>query len=252
MTTTTVSPTAAMIDHRESSTLALTAYDRFAGVVEGLADGDWERPTDCTAWTVRDMVGHMVGAMRSAASMREMASQLREIRARVKRDGGDQTDVMTQVQVERTAGLSTDDLTHELQALVGPAAAGRRRTPLPLRGLVRFPVDVAGVSETWTLGYLNDIILTRDAWMHRVDLCRAVGADLELTADHDARIVADVVSEWARRHRAAYRLSLTGPAGGTFAEGHGGDELEMDAVEFCRVVSGRALGTGLLATQVPF
>jgi len=31
-----------------------------------------------------------------------------------------------------------------------------------------------------------------------------------------------------------------------------GPELEFDAVEFCRVLSGRGNGTGLLAEQVPF
>jgi hypothetical protein len=31
-----------------------------------------------------------------------------------------------------------------------------------------------------------------------------------------------------------------------------GDELALDAVEFCRTVSGRATGSGLLATRVIF
>ncbi|MDX1382582.1 MAG: hypothetical protein R3190_03005, partial [Thermoanaerobaculia bacterium] len=45
---------------------------------------------------------------------------------------------------------------------------------------------------------LFDTILTRDTWMHRTDLAEATGRPLELTADHDGRIVADVVAEWAR------------------------------------------------------
>jgi len=40
------------------------------------------------------------------------------------------------------------------------------------------------------MGYLTDAILTRDAWMHRVDLTRATGHPLELTADHDGARVA--------------------------------------------------------------
>ena len=39
------------------------------------------------------------------------------------------------------------------------------------------------------------MILTRDTWMHRVDISRATGRDLVLTAEHDGRIVADVVDE---------------------------------------------------------
>lgn len=97
-----------------------------------------------------------------------------------------------------------------------------------------------------------DRIYTRDAWMHRVDIARTTGRPLLLTADHDSRIVADVVEEWARAHGRPYSLVLTGPAGGSWAEGTGGGAISMDAVEFCRVMSGRETGSGLLSTTVPF
>lgn len=88
------------------------------------------------------------------------------------------------------------------------------------------------------------------------DLARATGEPMQLTAEHDGVLVADVVAEWAERHGRAVTLRLTGPAGGTWSLGTsvGGEapELEFDAVEFCRVVSGREAGTGLLATEVPF
>lgn len=74
-----------------------------------------------------------------------------------------------------------------------------------------------------------------------------------LTPEHDGRLVADVVGEWARRHGRPFTLRLTGPAGGHFAAGGGGDEtVELDAVEFCRILSGRAPGVGLLARPVRF
>jgi hypothetical protein len=104
----------------------------------------------------------------------------------------------------------------------------------------------------WTVGYLFDVILTRDPWLHRVDLCRATGRDLLLTAEHDGRIVANVVADWAPRHGRPFILHLTGPAGGTFTAGTDGVHLQMDAVEFCRTLSGRETGTGLLATPVAF
>jgi hypothetical protein len=101
------------------------------------------------------------------------------------------------------------------------------------------------------------VILTRDPWMHRLDLARATGQDLVLTADHDGVIVADIVAEWARRHGQPYRLELTGPAGGNWSSGIGGEEIVMDAVDFCRIVAGRpgsvgGKSWGLLTTQVPF
>ncbi|MGQ0618068.1 MAG: hypothetical protein ACT4PW_13950 [Acidimicrobiia bacterium] len=47
-------------------------------------------------------------------------------------------------------------------------------------------------------------------------------------------------------------LTLTGPAGGHFTRDSGGEEHTLDAVEFCRVLSGRGSGDGLLAEEVPF
>lgn len=247
-------PSTTPIGHREGAALAETAYARFADVVATLSDADWRRPTDCTAWTVRELVGHMVGAMRSAASVRELLSQQREIAGRVKRHGANMTDTMTQVQVERTADRSTAELTAECRALARPAAAGRRRIPAPLRRFVTIPAEIGSLSERWRLGYLVDIVLTRDAWLHRIDLCRAIDAEPVLTADHDGRIVADVVGDWARRHGQPFHLVLTGPAGGTFSAASPTPEasLELDAVEFCRILSGRAPGDGLLAREVPF
>lgn len=71
-------------------------------------------------------------------------------------------------------------------------------------------VDVGGVKEPWTMAYLLDVILTRDTWMHRVDLSRATARPLHLTPEHDGVLVAGVVAEWTRRHGTAYRLRLTG------------------------------------------
>ncbi len=92
----------------------------------------------------------------------------------------------------------------------------------------------------------------RDVWMHRVDIARATGHDLVLTADHDGRLVADVVAEWARRHGRPFTLVLDGPAGGTFTAPGDGPEPRLDAVEFACIVAGRAEGDDLLATPVAF
>lgn len=111
------------------------------------------------------------------------------------------------------------------------------------------------VHETWQLGYLIDTIYLRDLWMHRVDAAVAVGQPLELAAEHDGRIVADVVSEWARRHGQPFVLELAGQIGATYVSdpgARGAEHASLDAVEFCRALAGRVPATGLLATVVPF
>ena len=67
---------------------------------------------------------------------------------------------------------------------------------------------VNGADEPWTLGFLFDVILTRDAWMHRTDLARATQTPLDLTPEHDGVIVAGVVEEWADRHGKDFDLTL--------------------------------------------
>jgi uncharacterized protein (TIGR03083 family) len=244
------------IGHAEGCRLAETAYARFADAVEQLQPDDWTKPSDCEGWTVRDLVGHMVGALRAAASTREFARQQLTVARRARGTDANTTDLMTAIQLESTAGLRTDELAAECRALGGPATAGRRRTPAPLRRLVRFSVPLRDGPEQWNLGYLVDVILTRDAWLHRIDLCRAVEVEPLLTPAHDGRIVADVVAEWARRHGQPFHLVLRGPAGGAFVDRRASVEaiepMELDAVELCRILSGRAPGTGLLATEVPF
>jgi hypothetical protein len=63
--------------------------------------------------------------------------------------------------------------------------------------------------------------------------------------------VADVVAEWAGRHGSPYDVVLTGPAGGHWSRGQA-EPMQLDAFEFCRMLSGRAVGSGLLAERVPF
>ena len=79
--------------------------------------------------------------------------------------------------------------------------------------------------------------------------------DKPLTPGHDGRVVADIMAEWSRRHGQPYTLTLLGPAGGDFTAGGGctagRDAQVVDAVEFVRILSGRAEGTGVLRHKLP-
>ena len=89
---------------------------------------------------------------------------------------------------------------------------------------------------------LVEVVYTRERCLHAIDICRATGRHVDIDAGHDARIVA----EWAAIHGPPYRLTLDGPAGGVFERGEGGEQHHLDTIEFCRIVSGRQHGTGLL------
>jgi uncharacterized protein (TIGR03083 family) len=233
--------------------LAATEYDQVVALLERLTPEQWSAPTDCPGWDVRAMAGHVLGMAQMAASLREMVRQQLAAAKRQKRDGGLSIDALTAVQVDKNADLSNAELVEAMRAIGPKAARTRRRTPALVRNrTLPEPQDVAGEEEPWTIGFLLDTILTRDPFMHRIDICRATGVPLDATADHEGHIVDDVVREWAQRHGAPYRLELTGPAGGRWEETGSGEQITLDAVEFCRAVGGRAPHDGLLSVQVPF
>lgn len=241
------------LEHRTAMVLAADEYSRFADAVAGLGPEAWTQPTACTAWDVRQLTGHVVGMAEMAAGIREGIRQRKIAAADAEARGIVFIDALTDLQVRERADHDTERLVTDMRRVGPRATRGRKMMPSLVRRMdTGMPQAVQGVLENWSLGYMVDVILTRDTWMHRSDVAEATGTTMLLTPDHDGVIVADVVAEWAQRHSRPYRLTLTGPAGGEWGAGTGGEELELDAVQFCRVLSGRGTGSGLLATAVPF
>jgi uncharacterized protein (TIGR03083 family) len=242
-------PWTSALERATAMRLAATEYQRFAELLRSLQAGDWSKPTNCSGWDVRAMAAHLLGMAEMAASIREQRRQMRMAGRR----GGLFIDALTAVQVEERAGLTPAEIVRHYEAVGPKAATGRRRTP----GFIRRrrlpqPQAVDGRDEVWTIGYLVDVILTRDPWMHRFDIAEATGAAHVLDADHDGVIVDDLVNEWARRHGRPFTLRLSGPAGGSWTVGRDGPNLELDVASFCRMISGRQPAEGLLNTGVPF
>jgi hypothetical protein len=170
-------------------------------------------------------------------------------------DGRFDLDVLTDLQVRERADWTGTRIAERYAARWPAAVKGRRRTPWFIRRRTLPPFRVNGAAEVWTMGYLVDVILTRDPWTHRMDICRALGREPLVTPDHDGRIVADVVAEWTRRHGKDFTLVLAGPAGGSWTSGTDGPRIELDAIEFCRVLSKRTGAVpfeSVMSTEVPF
>jgi hypothetical protein len=138
------------IARSEAQGLAALENERVLDVLRSLTDDEWSRPTDCSAWDVRTLAGHVLGAMEGFSAYSELIHMMRAAKREAGR--GSFVDGMTTVQVRERA----------------------------------------------------------------------------------------------------FTLELAGAAGGTFARGAGGETISIDAVEFCRILSGRATATGLLAQEVPF
>jgi uncharacterized protein (TIGR03083 family) len=246
-----MTPTKSALARPVAMELAATEYERCATLLGSLDGSDWTHSTECPEWDVRQMAAHMLGMVEMAASMREGMRQSKAATI----GGRFDLDALTALQVRERADWTGARIA-DRYAMRWPAAVkGRRRTPWFVRRRTLPPFQINGAAEVWTMGYLVDVILTRDPWTHRMDICRALGREPIVTKEHDGRIVADVVAEWASRHGKDFTLVLTGPAGGSWTVGTGGPRIELDAIEFCRVASKRAGAVpleALLSTEVPF
>lgn len=250
MTNDTATPIAsiATLSFDQALEVCTTENGRFAVALGAVQPGQWALPTDCDLWTVRDLVGHVLGSLDTNMSTVRGGLAFARASWRAKRNGTEAIDEATKAEVQAYAHVPASELVATFNRLAPRNIAGRRRTPTVLR---RVAMTFEGYRLS--LGELASITLTRDLWMHRIDLCRATAQPVEITADHDGRIVEDVVASWAARHGRPFDLRLTGPAGGWWSRaGDGAESIEMDAVEFCRTLAGRRAGTGLLETKVVF
>jgi uncharacterized protein (TIGR03083 family) len=242
------------IGHEEAMELTAAEFDRMVVLFRQLGPDDWARPTDNDQWDVRATALHLLGAAEGNASMREGMHQLRQGKRLFKEIGGHHwVDGVNELQIRERAGVANEQIADRYAAVAPAAVKARRRIPAPIRKLrvVDFPEPIGRE----TVGYLMDMVYTRDVWMHRVDIARATDQKMELTTEHDGRMIADMVAEWATTFDEPFTLVLEGVAGGTYHRGDtggpGSEPVRIDAVEFVRILSGRAPGTGLLSHPLP-
>ena len=237
------------IKRPEARVMAEEEFRRFADLVASLTPEEWATPTDCTAWDVRKMALHVLGSGEAQASVREFAHQLRRGKPLNKEiDSHHWVDGLNELQIRERDHLSNAELVAQLAAVGPKAVKGRWSTPPPARYV---PIPFGPPTGWAPLKYLLDVGFTRDVWAHRIDIHAAINRPMHLSAEHDGRLVADIVAEWATIHRQPFELVLDGPAGGKYSQGVDGERVGIDAVDFIRTLAGRLAGTGVLSNPLP-
>lgn len=225
----------------EAADLAETEYERLLVLLETLSGEDWEQPTYCDAWNVQQMTAHLAGAVTGWSSLGDLLHQT--VRNPYLFQFDEPVDGINKLQVEERAGDPPAELLAEFRRNGPRAITNRHKLPWLLRQ-IRMPLGVAGVAS---LAYLVDTIYPRDQWMHRYDLCAATGKPMQLTAEHDGRLVALVMRDVAHKlHRAGWKrliiLRLSGVAGGDYLIGSGAGpdcSITIDPLDFNLRASGR-------------
>ncbi len=213
--------------------------DALLAFLRTLAEQDWGKPTDCTEWTVRDVVAHILGQFEGAASRRTFFRRYRTGHRRY--PDRSRLDAMTQQQVDELNRHPPRTLIDRLSIVGHRAVRASRRTPELLRRLDGTRFFPENPLPDPTLGYLVDVIVPRDTWMHRVDIVTATGHPMT-HRPHESEIVAQVVRDlhgaWTGPSMV---LELTGPVGGTWRIGPGSPvaTVRADTVNYLRMLSGR-------------
>jgi uncharacterized protein (TIGR03083 family) len=228
----------AYVSADEAYHLMIKELERFVALLETLDPDDWEKPTACTGWSVRDILAHQAGGYESGTGYRAM---FRQLSSRPKA-GQLIEDAVNARQLADRAGRSPAELMEELRQ-VGPLGSRKWAYEFRLAKLFSLPHPVPG----WlSLRHLMWVIHSRDTWMHRLDICRATGRHFEQTADHDGRIAELVILDVGKQLSqklggSGMVLNLSGTAGGAWQVGRAepAAEVQMDALDFNILASGR-------------
>jgi uncharacterized protein (TIGR03083 family) len=233
------------LTHSEAAAMARLELERFLALATSLSDDDWEKPTICPLWNVRQILAHVTGAAASHASWSEFKRQgNRKVQRPYRASGLSFLDSMNQIQVDDRASATPGALIDELRTMGPRAIATRERLPAWLRA---FRVPLPALGGIVPIGYLTDLIYTRDMWMHRLDICRATGHEMIQTSHHDRRITTLVVRDLARKLTPrlggrAVTYELTGISGGCWSLGENVRpiaRITMDVLDFHLLAAGR-------------
>ncbi|ORT59781.1 maleylpyruvate isomerase family mycothiol-dependent enzyme [Streptomyces sp. CB03238] len=207
----------------------------------GLAPADWPRATACEGWTVRDLTAHVVGQYEELA--RPWLLVGRTLRGRRRHPQLMPLAAHNQCQVDARRSVPPHVLVGLLTRFGPQGVRAVERMPVAVRRRMRlsplFPESKELPEDS--MDYLARVLLTRDTWMHRVDVCDATGHELVLR-EHDREVVGQVLLDLALRWTGPPTfLDLSGPAGGRWMLGRGTPAVavEADAVTMMRHLSGR-------------
>ena len=219
--------------HRDAE---LRAWHELLASIEG---DEWHRQTVCDAWDVADIAGHLIG---QAEDVNKLTSFPRRwFKNKRVYPGTPRFDAHMMVQADEHRGTPPA----ELRALFDRVWATATRKISTNPALVRRITMQADGSPRFSLGYVQDILLARDLWMHRDDVCQALGRPFD-AGPYAGQLIAQVIYDleasgpfWGDRPSVV--LELTGQGGGTYRLGR--DEpvghAAVDAVAYMRTLSGR-------------
>ncbi|MFF1822422.1 maleylpyruvate isomerase family mycothiol-dependent enzyme [Kribbella sp. NPDC058245] len=201
---------------------------------------DWQRRTVCDEWDVADIAGHLIGQAEDV--IRPLSFPRRFLKAKRAYPNTPKFDAHMMVQADEHRGTPPDALRSTFDQVWTKATRKILRNPALIRR-ISFPVE-EHPGFSLNLGYVQDILLARDLWMHRDDVCQALGRPFDAGQYGEeliAQVMRDVIDGPFWGDRPAVDVELTGQRGGTYRLGRGEPvgRAAVDAVGYMRTLSGR-------------
>ncbi|MEW1902029.1 MULTISPECIES: maleylpyruvate isomerase family mycothiol-dependent enzyme [unclassified Streptomyces] len=160
------------------------AVEAIAELVQPLVEGEWNRPTPCPGWSVRDIVSHVIGMeTEMLGDPRPIHSLPRDL-YHVRSDFARYMEVQVDVRRHHTAPEMTSELEY---ILIRRARQLRNENRSPDR-LIRAPL---GAEQTLEAAYRERAF---DVWVHEQDLRAALGVPGNLDSP-GALVARDVLLE---------------------------------------------------------
>lgn len=227
----------ARIDHAHAVELLRPEVDATGALLGELSADEWLLPTECAGWTVRDIAAHVMGNAEITLDPDLMERRFQEGTARYPELY--RLDALNEMAVDAGRDRQATELAGEFSRVWHRAVEALPDIPGSARGQT-FDTGYPGVPPI-RLGYVVDVILVRDLWMHRVDICRATGRSFE-NHEHDRPVVEQALRDlddgWTEP---SLVLDLTGAVVGDWQLGADGAvaTVQVDAVDLMRNLSGR-------------
>jgi uncharacterized protein (TIGR03083 family) len=209
---------------------------------------EWDAPTVCDRWRVRDIVGHLIGHAEEIA--RPWRYPIRDFRGRRTYPELAALDAHMEVQVDDHRALDTDELQRAYSNDWTRALRALKRMP----GFMRERSVSTGMEQLpkLKLGELADIIYLRDNWMHRDDVCDATSRPTA-PQPHDEEVVAQVLRDLDRQFWKGPGVVIELSGCVNVAWRIGPDPVvatvHADALHFMRLLAGRARTVEIACTE---
>ena len=220
--------------HRDAE---LRAWHELLASIQG---AEWHRRTVCDEWDVADIAGHLIGQAEDVN--RPLSFPRRYRKAKRVYPGVLRIDAHMMVQADEHRGTPPDELRATFDSVWAKATRKISRNPELIR---RVSMTIDGFDDFRpSLGYIQDILLARDLWMHRDDVCQALERPFDAgpyAEEIVAQVMYDVIDGPFWGERPAVVVELTGQGGATYRLGRGEPvgHAAVDAVGYMRTLSGR-------------